>query len=186
MIKHKYGKDYTISICKPSDVDKSILEAFSCDNPSIDHFIHNECLHSQKEVTYLFLDEENNKIMGFCSISCDGIPITQENSQKRIYKTSLPCIEVDYYAIDEAYRKLPLKEDSSRHETLSQALFLLMIEHIKEISKSFVGATYICLYSVPDATSFYGRCGFESFKPYMHRDEYPYLDGCTPMFYQIN
>ena len=186
MIKHKYGKDFTISICKPSDVDKDILGAFSCDNPSIDNFIHNECLYSQKEVTYLFLDEENNKIIGFCSISCDGIPITEINKQQYIYKTSLPCIEVDYYAIDEAYRKLPLKEDSSRHETLSQALLLLMIDHIKSISKNYVGATHICLYSVPDAVRFYERCGFEDFKPYMHRDELPYLSGCIPMFYQIN
>jgi len=101
----------------------------------------------------------------------------------RTYNTSIPSIEIDYFAIDEDYRSLLYDKDSTRYNTLSQALFLAMIEYINSISINSVGATHICLYAVPKAVNFYKRCGFEEFSSFMKRDELPFIGGCTPMFY---
>lgn len=185
MIRHEYGMDYSISFHRISVADSDLLKDFHCGNPAIEQFIHEESLFAGKDVTYLFIDTENQSIIGFCSICCSGISCVEEDTEKKLFTTIIPAIEIDYFAIDEEYRSLRLDKDSNRYETLSQSLFLFMIHKIEEITHTVVGATHICLYAVPQAVSFYKRCGFCEFSPYMNRDELPFLDGCIPMFYTI-
>ncbi len=111
------------------------------------------------------------------------MPQSEEGNE---FQTSVPAVEIDYFAVDEEYRSLKLDEDSNRYETISKAFFLYMLEHIKKISIEQVGATHICLYAVPKAVHFYERCGFEPFEAYMNADELPFLENCIPMFYVIN
>ena len=136
-------------------------------------------------VKYIFFDTENNKIIGFSSICCNGISIYKGDEDKSLYETTIPSVEIDFFAIDEEYRSIPLDEQSNRYETLSKALFLFVLNHIKEITKNVIGATHICLYSVPSAVNFYKRCGFIDFTEYMKKDEKPFIKDCVPMFYII-
>lgn len=179
---HDYGEEYKISFRKVDVNDADLLKEFKCEYSAIREFIRSKSLSSQEDVSYLFVDEENNCIIGFCAICCTGISITTSNRKGERYRTYLPAAEIDYFAIDENYRSLPLDKESNRYETLSNALFAYILEHIKDVSKNIIGATYICLYSVPKAVSFYKRCGFEEFEPYMNSDEKPFVRGCTPMF----
>lgn len=185
MSRHEYGLDYSISFHRISAADSDLLKDFRCGNPAIEQFIREESLSSNQDVTYIFIDTENQNMIGFCSICCSGISCIGKDSGGQVFTTTIPSIEIDYFAIDEDYRSLRLDKDSNRYETLSQALFLLMIQKIEEISHTVVGATHICLYAVPQAVNFYKRCGFCEFSPYMNRDELPFLDGCVPMFYAI-
>ena len=185
MSKHEYGMDYDIAFHRISSKDATLLNSFHCGNPAIEQFIREESLFTNEDVTYLFIDKENETIIGFCSICCSGIACLSRDSTGNAFTTSIPSVEIDYFAIDEEYRSLRLDRDSKRYETLSQALFLIMIQKIEEITHTVVGATHICLYSVPKAVNFYKRCGFKEFSPYMNRDELPFLDGCVPMFYTI-
>ena len=77
---------------------------------------------------------------------------------------------------------MPLDKDSTRYETLSRALFGLLIKYIENITRNYVGATHISLYSVPQAINFYKRSGFVEFDSYMQRDKKNYIARCTPMF----
>ena len=186
MINHKYGCDYSMSFRKIDVNDKELLTHFKCEYDAIRDFIQNKSVDSEKDVSYVFIDDENNRIMGFCAICCTGISVTAMDSKGTSYLTSLPSVEIDYFAVDEEYRGKKIDESSTKYQTLSQAFFLYILEHIKEISVNFVGATHICLYAVPKAVSFYKRCGFESFENYMNPDQIPFLDGCVPMFYIID
>jgi GNAT superfamily N-acetyltransferase len=124
--------------------------------------------------------------MAFCAIRCTGISVNATDRRKRVFVTSIPAIEINYFAVDEEYRSLKLDENSNRYETLSRAFMLYMIEYIKTIASKYVGATHICLYAVTKAVNFYKRCGFEPFEEYMNHDELPFLRNCVPMFYVID
>lgn len=184
MITHKYGVEYPITFRKVSIEDSEILKDFDCGNPSINDFIQRKCLNEKGKVTYIFLDTENNQVICFCSICCTGISINAMYGSRRC-TTSIPSIEIDFFAVDERYRSIPFDEESNRYETLSNTLFSFIIEKIEEIAEEHVGATRICLYSVPQAVSFYKRSGFKDFEEYMNADDKPYIDGCIPLFLTI-
>lgn len=179
-IEHQYGVDYDISFRTVSEDDVDALKDFDCGNHAINDFIRN-CLDTQKDVTYLFYDNENNKIIGFCAICCNGISINATDGVDK-FCTNYPAVEIDFFAIDEQYKSIPFDKESGKHDTLSNALFLYIIGHINNVVTSYVGATHICLYAVPQAVSFYQRCGFVDFEAYMNRDEAPFTRDCKPMF----
>lgn len=187
MITHKYGIDYSISFRKVDPADSKILSEFECENGAIRDFARYHSIKSKKDVTYLFIDEENRTVIAFCSICCTGISITEyiEDDLSKPYNSSIPAVEIDFFAVDERYRSIPLDETSKKHDTLSNALFLYMLNHIKNITSSVVGATHICLYAVPEAKNFYKRCDFVEFSDFMKRDEKPFIKNCIPMFYVI-
>ena len=186
MIKHEYGRDYSISFRRININDKELLTQFKCENCAIRDFIQNRSVESDKDVSYVFIDEENNRIMGFCAICCTGISVTDIDSKGKPYLTSLPSVEIDYFAVDEEYRGKKLDASSTRYQTLSQFFFFYILDHIKSISTDYVGATHVCLYAVPKAESFYKRCGLDNFAEYMNKDEIPFLEGCVPMFCKID
>ena len=185
MIKHEYGLEYSISFRKVDPSDSEILKGFECENSTIRDFVRYKSIESSKDVTYLFIDNENQIVIGFCSICCTGISTMEYNENGIPYMSSIPSVEIDFFAVDERYRNMPLDENSNRYDTLSNALFLYMIEHIKNITSNIVGATHICLYAVPKAKNFYKRCDFVEFESYMNRDEKNFVRGCIPMFYVI-
>lgn len=187
MIKHDYGVEYSISFRKVGPEDSKILSEFECENEVIKNFVQNQSIKSKKNVSYLFIDNENKTVIAFCSICCSGISTTEyeEDDEDKPYNSIIPAIEIDFFAVDERYRKKPLDKNSSRYGTLSNALFSYMIDYIRKITISVVGATHICLYSVPEAKNFYKRCDFIEFYGYMNRDERPYIKNCIPMFYVI-
>lgn len=184
MTTHDYGIEYSISFKRVDHDDSQILEGFECENSTIRDFARYKSAKSKKDVTYIFIDNENNTVIGFCSICCTGISVTKDDEYKP-YNSSYSAMRIDFFAIDERYRRIPLDKSSGKYDTLSKALFLYMIEHIRKIAKEQVGATHICLYSVQLAKNFYKRCDFVEFLDYMNRDEEPHIQNCIPMFYLI-
>lgn len=49
-----------------------------------------------------------------------------------------------------------------------------------------IGAAKIVLYAVPQAISFYKRHGFKEFGDTMYGDEGYYVEGCKPMYLDLN
>ncbi len=179
--EYRYGSDFDITFRRITKADSDMLNDFDCGNVSINEFIREESLGTRKDVTYIFLDEERNNIIAFCSISCNGISIEAIDNEE-CFTTNYPAVEIDFFAVDERYRSIKFDKNSTRYNTLSNVLFSFMIKYISDITSTYIGATHICLYSVPKAKNFYKRCGFKEFEPYMNRDETPFLDGCIPMF----
>ncbi len=185
MIKHDYGSEYFISFRKVDPEDSEMLKEFECEYDAIRDFIRYQSIKSRKDVSYIFIDEENKIVVGFCAICCSGISAIKTNESVGNYVGIIPAIEIDFFAVDSRYRNLPLTADSKRYETLSSALFLFMIQQIKRIASTEVGATHICLYAVPRAKNFYKRSDFVEYDETMVRDQDPFLKSCIPMFYEI-
>lgn len=188
--KIKCGDSIQISEIHISKLETCDLEEFKCDNKNISDFFKNESKHLERNVTYVFIDINEKRIIGFYSLCCNCITTMVEDKDERgnrfTYKKNIPAIEIDFFAIDEDYRKMPYHKDSKRYDTLSKYLFLYVLEEIKQISKILVGAEYICLYSVPKAKNFYKRCGFKRFTEYMIKDRNPYFNECEGMFKKID
>ena len=185
MVRRNYGCDYSMSFHRVNTKDTDLLSKFKCEYPAISDFIQNQSVESKEDVSYVFVDDDSNTIMSFCAIRCTGISVTNTDNKGQKYLTSIPSVEIDYFAVDEEYRSLRWDETSNKYETLSKGFFLYMLDYITRISSEFVGATHICLYAVPKAVSFYKRCGFECFEEYMNPDEVPFLEDCVPMFCEI-
>ena len=64
----KFGLDYSISFKKAELSDSEILGEFECENPVIKNFARYGIFDSKKNVTYLFIDDESNTVVCFCSI----------------------------------------------------------------------------------------------------------------------
>ena len=61
-----------------------------------------------------------------------------------------------------------------------------MISYMDDISHRIIWASKIVLYAVPQAISFYERHGFKEFGDTMYGDEGYYVEGCKPMFFDMN
>ena len=61
-----------------------------------------------------------------------------------------------------------------------------MLYYMEEISHTQIGASKIVLYAVPKAIRFYKRHGFKDFGDTMYGDEGYYVEGCKPMFFDMN
>jgi len=181
-----FGIDLDFDFRRVENRDRELLKEFVCEDGAIAKFIHEESIDSDRDVTYIFVDKKKNNVICYCSICCNGISVAEyDNQEERCYNTNIPAIEIDFFAIDERYRSMRLTQNSTKYETLSKALFLYMIQHIRYLATNVVGAQYICLYSVPKAVNFYKRCGFNKFEDYMIEDTKPFVDGCIPMFLNL-
>ncbi len=186
MKKNKYGCDISISFRRIDVNDEELLQNFKCEDGAIADFIKKESLKTNDNVSYIFLDDDANRVICFCSIHCTAISTTKFDHKGNPFLYPVPTIEISFFAVDEDYRGLRYEETSDKNDTLSCALFYYMLSHIKSISIKDVGATHVCLYSVPNAINFYRKCQFKKFEEYMSSDEYYFVEGCTPMFCTLN
>ena len=101
MIEHKYGCEYSITFRKVTDGDNQKLQNFDCGNKSINRFVQN-CLSSKRDVSYVFLDNENEQIICFCSVCCSAISVNEiQGKEMALVKTNYPSVEIDFFAVDE-------------------------------------------------------------------------------------
>ncbi len=186
---NKFGYQIQIIRKSVSNLEPDFLNSFSCDNEYISSFLKEKSQSTKRDVTYAFIDKDENKIIGFYSLCANGIMVTKEHVDKEngrsVYRTNIPVIMIDFFAIDEYYRSTPFAEDSGRYDTLSKFLFTFVLEDIRGIASTKVGATHVCLYSVPESISFYKRNDFKPFDVYMQKDGDPHINECTAMFYVL-
>lgn len=57
---------------------------------------------------------------------------------------------------------------------------------MRTLSHERIGAEKVVLYAVPTAINFYKRCRFKEFEDSMFGDEGTFLDGCVPMYFDLN
>lgn len=178
---YTYGNEISVEVQVLSNASRKYLD-FTCGNPSIDHYFHKEALNDNSAVTYLYIDNASDKLIAFATISCSAI-FTE--AEERLFSTILSAMEVKFLAVDETYQHLPYS-DADKSPKLSDLMFDDMILRMQEISQTEIGASKIVLYSVPPAVSFYKRHGFREFGDSMYGDEGYYLDGCKPMYLDLN
>ena len=176
----KCGKDYLIDI---QILDKSNLkytEEFYCGNDSIDDYFRSQAEKDQTAVTYLFIDKDEDALIACVTLACSAIFNAAGD-----FSTIFSAIEIKYFALNEKYQHIPYDEDKKR-PTLADYILDYMLYKIGEISHNQVGASKIVLYSVKKAINFYKRHAFKEFGDSMYGDKGYYVDGCQPMYFNLN
>lgn len=165
-----------------SEDSASIFSAFSCGNEEIDKYFREKAAVDAQNVCYLYRNKVNGDVIGAAALCCSGV-----NVGNNVLVQLIPAIKIDYFAISVAYQdvRFPGSEPSD-HFYISDAFLCELIKEIEYISEQYVGAKFIILYSVPDATHFYDRNKFGEFATYMKPEQYMYLEGCKPMFMALS
>lgn len=180
-MKHvQYGQEIPVRIELLTEENFRLTRYFFCGNPAIDNYFQQEALDDPASVTYLVIDELNEKLLAALTLSCSAIFL----SRKQQLSTLMSAIEVVYFAVDVDYQGLRYRPGDRR--SLSHYLFSYLIEMMREISRKHVGAAKIVLYSVPDAWHFYARLGFVPFAGEMYGDRGTFVRDCVPMYFDLN
>jgi len=179
----KYGQDYSIDIVVLTEENKHYVENFSCGNFAIDLYFKEDSFADKTSVTYMFIDKDTDQLIACITVACSAIFTESEEHQQ--FSTLLSAMEVKYLAVSEKYQHIPYKENTTR-PSLSDYMFDYMIDYLWELSHSRIGAAKIVLYSVPQAVNFYKRHGFKMFGDTMYGDDGYFVEGCEPMYYDLN
>ena len=177
-----YGEQIPVEMIILSPENRKYTRNFFCNNPSIDNYYRKKAVKDNSSVTYLFVNSNNNSVIACVTIACSAI--FTDTDEKNVFSTILSAMEIKYFAVNEIYQHIPYVKGSSL--TLSHYIFSYMLEYMREISHNNIGASKIVLYSVPQAVNFYKRCKFKEFGDTMYGDEGYYVDGCLPMYYDLN
>lgn len=179
----RYGEEIPIEIQILTQENKKYTETFFCDNESIDRYFRCIAPHDATAVTYLFIDTEYDALVACVTLSCSAI-FEKADEDIDQFSTILSAMEIKYFAVDETYKHRPYRKNAKL--SLSHYLMDYMLVMILRMSHEHVGAAKVVLYSVPEAVSFYRRCDFKEFGNTMYGDQGYYVDGCVPMYFDLN
>ena len=180
MNKARYGQEIPVRVEVLTYANERMTRSFFCGNQAIDEYFRMFAAEDATAVTYLIIDENNDKLLGALTIACSAIFL----SKKQQFSTLMSAIEVVYFAVDIDYQGMRYRPGDER--SLSHYLFSYLIEMIRGISRDHVGAAKIVLYSVPEAYNFYRRLGFHPFGSTMYGDRGTFIRGCEPMYFDLN
>ncbi len=179
-MRAEYGQQIPVRIEVLNRENYRLTRYFFCGNPAIDDYFRLEAADDATAVTYLVIDESQEKLLAAMTIACSAIFL----SKKQQLSTLMSAIEVVYFAVDVEYLGLRYRPGDQR--SLSHYLFSYLIEMMRSISRDHVGAAKIVLYSVPEAWHFYKRLGFVPFTGGMYGDRGTFVRDCVPMYFDLN
>ena len=172
------GKEIQYHTEKLCAENVGLVQQFVCGNESIDKYLRVNAVEDTSVVTYLYVEDETKKVLGFASICCSGIVCKYE-------KTCVmhPSIEIKYFAVSSEIQHLPFDDKPAKDRyCISDQFFCELLKRCCEISEEHIGASHITLYSVPSAHGFYKRNLMADYEKYMTKESYSFIDGCIPMF----
>ena len=150
-------KKFKYKFKRISSINIELIEEFSCGLEELDKKLI-QMKENDEGTTFVFLDETNGQIIGYCTYCASGLKKAYENDS-----ITYPAAEIKYFAIDKTYQHKSYDDDFKFSD-------LMLCE---------------VLYSVPEAVNFYKRNGFCEFTEFMKKDSYNYIDGCIPMFFTL-
>lgn len=179
--QYDYGEDIEIQFRKASiSRDKNKIKRFKCGNDQIDKCLY-ECFDQSFSTTRVFVDKQDYSIIGYTTLSCSGIVTIKEHTH-----LTQPAIEIKSFAIDQRLHGLHyFRSYPDELFNLSDMLLLAVMDHCSNLSAR-IGFRYITLYAVKDAISLYTRQGFKPFSEFMEPDTHLWIDGCIPMYIEID
>lgn len=176
-----YGEDINITIDLYSRAYKETIADFNCGNESINNFLTEKAHDYQKQgkgITRLVIDEYNQNIIGFYTLTASSLLYDVDDIKDRIRGFS--AVEIKMFAIDLKYQDIQYGREEDY--VLSDSILDLVISDIYNMSETTVGVEYITLYAVPNSVEFYKRNRFRALNEFMKPIYNQYTDGCQPMY----
>lgn len=173
-----FGEDIKLKqvIIKDEYLEK--INHFDSGNESIDKYLREEALSDTKATTKLFINKENEDIIGMYSLACS---IMCYEIDGKTYP--MPSVEIKHFAIDKKYQDMSFSNEED-DGVFSDSILNKIINEIRTLTENDIGADKITLFSVPDAVDFYKRNLFDTID-YKELDVLRYLQGCTPMCFDL-
>lgn len=181
MANKRYGSEISVSIVLLKSENRHYTGNFYCDNNEIDKYFREIAPYDETAVTYLFIDTEEDSPIACVTLACSAIFTTETENQ---FSTLQSAMEILYFAVDENYKHIPYVKGSPL--TLSHYILSYMLDRMREYSHTVIGASKVVLYSVPSAVRFYSRCDFKAFGDAMYGDKGYFVNGCVPMYFDLN
>ena len=175
-----------ISFSEIHEGNKLILSNFHSGNDSIDSYFKGKCEAITDTSAKSFVVTNDNtqngmpSVIGVYSLCCSGYVIDSHN-----YFYIHPAVEIKYFAINEYYQDIQYSENTEEG-CLSSNILATIIGRIISFTDSYCGANKVILYSVPEAEFFFQRMGFHLFANYMLKNNERYLEGCIPMYLDLD
>lgn len=187
-----YGEEvnYKYDLLKLEDL--KLLQAFSCGNKKLDHYIHDELIHNgqidtEDGLPFKVWNEDTGEIIAVFSLASSGIMAEIGN-----YTHILPAIKIDIFAVDIHYQKLHMDEysknetDPDEHCYLSDDIFSKVIRRCRNISEKEATARFIVLYADKKARRFYERNLFSDFSEFMKKENNMEIAQNDPMYMSLD
>jgi hypothetical protein len=195
-LNDKTGEDIEYEIRLISDLgSRCAVDDFWCGNDYINKYLQKKAFDDPCNVTYVVLDkaaaQKSDVILGFFTLCCSGIycnntEIATETTADSGESVTLSAIKCDYFAIRKDLHGLPYTAASKRAKfNFGDLIFFELLRKCIDISRKYVGAQYLILYSVPEKVPFYKRNHLQEFKSYMSRDTTFSISDCVPMFMSL-
>ncbi len=197
---YKYASEINeenIIIQKLYDDNVYLIKDFVCGNDYIDEFLKKKAIYSRESTTHLILEKSSNLLLGFFSLSASGISfnMSEVNTlREKKNRFNISAVEIDFFAVNKPFQHMFYDEISEKEKEeyfLSDILFEKIMEFILNLRES-IGFRSVVLYSVPNSKdsnkplNIYERFNFVSFKDYMEQDRKRYLEGCIPLFKDVD
>lgn len=178
---NRFGQDITLDCRRIRPSLMHTLRDFSCGNDTLDTFFKEKAADSEREVTYLFIDTATNRTAAAVSLSCSALLIGENN----FINESVPSVEITYFGVDREYQKMQYSE-VREDGYFSDMIMDSVIQIISDFSVEHCGATYILLFSTPEAVHFYQRNRFVRAEAelIMQRNT-RFLEGCIQMYLEL-
>lgn len=121
-----YGEEikYEYDLIKPEDYE--LLQAFSCGNEKMDHFIHDEMIKdgivdSDDGLPFKVWNSEKREVFAVFSFAASGIIYRVDN-----YTHVLPAIKIDIFAVDTKYQKLHMDKENNMEINKNDPMYLVL------------------------------------------------------------
>ena len=156
------------------------IAQFNCGNDDINSLFRKK-LDKLHTTTYLFMDNNTNKIISFVSFCASAIQIKDKRGL-----LSLPAVELKLFGVDKEYqhKKLILNEIELKY---SEFVFQWLIGYIQNVVKPVVNIEYLILHSVPSENTlkFYEKMGMQYLSQNQNVHSSDFSNGCIPMYLEI-
>jgi hypothetical protein len=142
-----------------------LVNKFACTNIKIEKFIKSsDALDPNQGITYLFLSDDDDFIIGYYNISVNKIDLKYQVGDMMYYEPMGGSININYFAIHEKFHKSIGINEGNRIMYFSDLLLDDCEQKIKSI-RNEVGVQYITLYSTDQGYYLYnGRNDYLDFE----------------------
>lgn len=155
----------TIKQVRYEEKYEMLIRDFPSKNSNMDKYVTEKAVTDKENglgVTFLFLNEKEDKLYGYYSLSSASITYDDEDSGEFL---NIPSIEIKLFAINSKFsNKYCLDLLDGAPYKYSDAMFWQVLNQIFVYSEEYLGIEAILVRSTPEAVNFYLRHGFHHYE----------------------
>lgn len=170
-----------------------LTTGFKCGKPIFDEYLCEQALEEMSSgdgVTYIILDEDENVLIAYYTISTSTVHFVDmydyedeeiPEEKKRKHYSPISSVIINMFAVNSKYQDCIYEG-----EIVSDLIIQAIIGRIYNMSTSIIGAKMIILCSVPDAVDFYKRNNFKELPPELTLFDHIDLSGNKAMYLTLH